>query len=190
MDAEKTRKKMREKIRKEIEVPDKVTASVEGQILTLKGPKGETSIEIKSRLLSLRLEEGKIALESGKPTKENRKILGSFEAHIKNMIHGVLEPHNYTLKICSGHFPMTVSVTDNTLTIKNFLGEKVPRVLHLKKGAIVKVEAQLIHVTSANKEIAGQVAADIEQLTRRPGFDSRVFQDGCYLINKGGKELK
>ena len=92
--------------------------------------------------------------------------------------------------ICSGHFPMNVNVANNKLTVKNLLGEKVPRVLQLKEGADVKVEGDIIYVTSINKEIAGQVSADIEQLTRRPGYDGRVFQDGIYLINRDGKELR
>jgi large subunit ribosomal protein L6 len=62
--------------------------------------------------------------------------------------------------------------------------------LQIKEGATVKVEGDLINVTSTNKETAGQVSADIEQLTRRPGYDKRIFQDGIYIINKDGKELK
>ena len=85
---------------------------------------------------------------------------------------------------------MTVTISDNKLHVKNFLGEKVPRVLNLKEGTTVKVDGALIHVTSSSKELAGQVSGDIEQLTRRPGFDTRVFQDGIYIINKDGKELK
>ena len=117
-------------------------------------------------------------------------MIGTFVAHSNNMIRGSKENHTYTLKICSGHFPMNVSVSDSKLTVKNFLGEKVPRVLKLMEGATIKVDGNMIHITSPSKEIAGQVSADIEQLTRRPGFDTRVFQDGIYLTIKDGKELK
>ena len=85
---------------------------------------------------------------------------------------------------------MNVRITVNKLVIKNFLGEKVPRTLEFKNGVQVKVDGDLIHVVSNSKELAGQVSADIEQLTRRPGYDTRVFQDGCYIISKDGKELK
>ena len=85
---------------------------------------------------------------------------------------------------------MNVSVSNNKLSVKNFFGEKVPRVLQLKSGVDVKVEGDLIHLTSTNKEDVGQVSADIEQLTRRPGYDTRIFQDGIYIINKDGKHLK
>ena len=85
---------------------------------------------------------------------------------------------------------MNVSIAGNKFVVKNFLGEKVPRVLQLKQGAEVKIEGDMIYILSPNKETAGQVSADIEQLTRRPGYDSRIFQDGIYIINKDGKQLK
>lgn len=185
---EKGRKKG--KIAREIELPDGVAAALNGGFLSVKGAKGEIKRELKHHKISVKIGDKKILLESGKGTKEDKKILGSLTAHIKNMVKGSLHSHIYTLKICSGHFPMNVSIAGNKLVVKNFLGEKVPRVLQLKNGAEVKVEGDLIKVTSASKETAGQVAADIEQLTRRPGYDTRIFQDGLYLVNKGGKELK
>ena len=180
----------KEKITKETDLPDGVSASLIGNFLVIKGPKGESKRELKKQNVSVNIGDKKIMLEAGKATKENKKMIGSLAAHVKNMIKGSLHNHTYTLKICSGHFPMTVSVNDSKLYIKNFLGEKVPRVLQLKEGALVKVEGAMIYVTSPSKETAGQVSADIEQLTRRPGYDTRIFQDGIYIINKDGKELK
>ena len=178
------------KITKEIDVNDSVSASINNQVLLIKGPKGESNRKISKHNISVKIENKKITLESKRGTKEDKKIIGSLTAHVKNMIKGSMQNHVYTLKICSGHFPMNVSVSGSKLIVKNFLGEKVPRILELKQGADVKVEGDLIHVASASKEIAGQVSADIEQLTRRPGFDTRIFQDGCYIIIKDGKELK
>ena len=174
----------------EVPLPEGVTASVDGTTLSVKGPKGESKRELRQKNVSVRIEGQKIIFETKRSTKRDKKTVNSLVAHVKNMAKGVTENHIYTLKICAGHFPVTVTVSDGRLNVKNFLGEKVPRVLNLKQGATVKVEGQLIYVTSPNKEIAGQVAADIEQLTRRPGFDTRVFQDGLYIIMKDGKELK
>ena len=177
-------------ITKEIELPDNSSASIDGQTFLVKGVKDDVKKVFKQHHISISVNGKKILLESKSDTKEDKKIIGSLIAHIKNMIRGSQHRHVYTLKICSGHFPMNFSAANNKLIVKNFLGEKVPRVLQLKIGADVKVEGDLIHVESANKEIAGQVAADIEQLTRRPGYDTRIFQDGIYIINKDGKELK
>ena len=184
------RTKRKGKITREIELPINVDASINGQILLIKGPKGEVKKEINQHNILLEAGNKKITLESKRETKKDKKIIGSLTAHIKNMVKGSMYNHAYTLKICSGHFPMNVSVSSSKLVVKNFLGEKVPRVLHLKHGADVKVEGDLIHVTSLNKEIAWQTSADIEQLTRRPGYDTRIFQDGIYIINKDGKDIK
>ena len=180
----------KEKLRKEIFLPDDLDARIDGQAIVLKAKDGEVKRVFKQKNISLKMEGKKIILESGKGTKEDKKLMGSMIAHLKNMIRGGQQKHAYVLKICSGHFPMNVGISNGRLTVKNFLGEKVPRILNLKQGADVKVEGDLIHVASTNKEVAGQISADIEQLTRRPGFDTRIFQDGIYIINKDGKELK
>lgn len=186
----KEKMKRKEKLVEEIKLPEDIIASVNNQFLLIKGPKGEVKRELTHRNISVKVEDKSIVLATQKGTKTDKKTLMSLVAHIKNMVRGSIQAHTYILKICSGHFPMNVSVTGNKLFVKNFIGEKVPRVLELKEDANVKVEGDLIYVTSTNKELAGQVSADIEQLTRRPGYDTRIFQDGCYIISKDGKELK
>jgi len=153
--------------------------------LTLKGPKGEVIRDFPNKNISMENKEGKVILKAPKFNKINKKLIKSSVSHVKNMVKGVAEGYKYTLKICSGHFPMNVSVSDKGLVVKNFLGEKVPRTLKLKDGAVVKVEGENIIVESTNKEIAGQVSADIEQLTRRTGYDGRIFQDGIFITIKG-----
>lgn len=183
-------KKSKETIKRSMELPEGVSASLINRILLIKGPKGEVKREIVQRKISIQANESGIHLESRGETKEDKKVINSLAAHIKNMIRGSMNNHQYTLKICAGHFPINASISGRKLIVKNFLGEKVPRVLDLKDNADVKVEGELIYVSSASKEIAGQVSADIEQLTRRPGYDTRVFQDGIYILSKDGKELK
>lgn len=184
------KEKIRKNITNEIDIPNGISVSVNNYVLTVKGPKGEVKKEMKQHIISVSVNQQKILFESKRNTKEDKKIMGSLVAHFKNMLKGSTENHNYVLKICAGHFPMNVSVSGSKLIVKNFLGEKVPRTLELKHGAEVKVEGDIIKVTSASKEIASQISADIEQLTRRPGYDTRIFQDGIYITNKDGKELK
>ena len=179
-----------EKLILEVEIPKGVSATFSHKMLTIKGPKGEIKREVKQKLVDTKIEGDKIIFSSHRNNRTNRKMVGSIAAHARNMVRGSQNPHVYTLKICSGHFPMTVAVQGNKLTVKNFLGEKVARVLEIKTGAEVKVNGDHVTVTCASKDTAGQVAADIEQLIRRPGFDSRVFQDGIYIINKDGEDLK
>jgi len=184
------RKNKNDKITAVINIPDTVSAVYNNKTLLIKGPNGEVSREFKHHGVGINVEDKKILLEANRTTKESKKTIGSLTAHIRGMIKGSQQAYVYKLKICSGHFPMTVSISNNMFIVKNFLGEKIPRTLQLKKGADIKVEGDIISITSASKEIVGQMSADIEQLTRRPGFDTRVFQDGCYIISKDGKELK
>ncbi len=176
---------------KVIEIPEGVEVTIEESIVKCKGPKGEIERNFKHPRYSFTLKDGSIVIGIvGKnPTMRDKMFLGTLESHIKNLIKGVTEGFVYKLKICSGHFPMNVSINNNQLVVKNFIGEKVPRVLDLKEGAKVNIDGDIITIESTNKEIAGTIASDIEKLTRRPGFDTRIFQDGIYIIEKAGKKV-
>ena len=114
----------------------------------------------------------------------------SFVAHAKNMQKGVTEGHHYLLRICSGHFPMNVTVSKNEFVVKNYVGERVPRSMKLPSGVEVKVNGRDITVDSTDKNLAGMVASRIEGLKKRANFDKRRFQDGIYIVIKDGKEVR
>jgi len=182
-------KKKRKELVVEIKMPKDVQVQLDKRILTLKGAKGEVKRSFLEKSIEIEHKDDAIILKATKFNQVNKKLVKSNTAHIKNMIRGSSEGHKYTIKICSGHFPMNVSVNNNQLIVKNFLGEKVPRVLDLKPGADVKVEGELIVVESSNKEIAGQISSAIELLTRRTGYDGRIFQDGLWIVTKDNKEV-
>jgi len=180
---------MKEDLIKELVLGEGITADLVDGFLKIKGPKGETTRQFVHPRIGLSIENKKIILKATKATKREKTLLGSMESHIKNMIWGVEEPHVYKLKICSGHFPMNVSVSGQELVIKNFLGESVPRTVTILPGAEVKVSGDEIIVSSPDKEVAGQTAARIESLCRITNRDRRIFQDGCYLVEKAGKKV-
>jgi len=133
----------------------------------------------------------KVTFVANKSSKREKKLVNTFVAHLKNMFRGVTYGHIYKLKICSGHFPMSVAVKDNLFEVKNFIGETIPRQLEFdSKNVSVKIEGTEIIVEGVDKELTGQTAASIEKLTKRLGFDNRIFQDGIYLIEKDGKPIK
>lgn len=178
-----------EKLSENIKIPEGVQASIKDAIMNIKGPKGEISRNVTDPKLKIEMREGKIILSTQRSTKRDKRTVGTFSAHINNMIRGVQKPYVYKLKICSGHFPMTVSITKGEIVIKNFLGEKVPRAAKLRPDATVKMDGDIITVESADKEAAGQTAAKIELLTSVRNRDLRVFQDGIYIIEKDGKAI-
>ncbi len=180
---------MKETIRREIALGSGVTATLQGTIINIKGPKGEVSHDFKHPKVHLAVEKEKVVLTVPKGTRREKTIIGSFESHLLNIIQGVQQPHVYKLKICSGHFPMTVAVTGKEVVVKNFLGESVPRKISILPGALVTINDKEIVVTGSEKEVAGQMAARIENLCRITNRDKRIFQDGCYIIHKAGKDI-
>ena len=174
----------------EIEIPHGTSVSIDKDIVNIKGPKGEVKKRLVYPNVALDVNGNNLSIQVKKSSKREKKIVGSFKAHIKNMIRGVNEGCIYKLKICAGHFPMNVSVEGDKFVVKNFLGEKVPRVLKIKPRAKVAVSGDIVTVEGIDIELVSQVAADIELLTRRTRFDTRVFQDGIFIINKNGEDIK
>ena len=84
---------------------------------------------------------------------------------------------------------MNVSVSGEKFIVKNFLGEKIPREMKIKKGVNIKIAGDQILIESSDVEIAGNTASNIEQLVKISKRDLRVFQDGIYLIEKAGEPL-
>jgi len=183
-------KKQKKEIKAEIEIPEGITIEIDKDIVKVKGKGGEVVKKLFNPNVKINKEGNKIVLKALKPTKRERKLVNTFRAHLKNMLKGANENYSYKLKICSGHFPMNVSVKDKEFIVKNFFGEKIPRVLKIKEGVNVKVEGDMVVVESSDKELAGQVAADIEQLVRRTRYDIRIFQDGIWICERAGKEIK
>jgi large subunit ribosomal protein L6 len=172
-----------------VNFPEGISASIDNGIVSIKGPKGVVSKNFKHPKVKIIIDDEGITFEIKKFTQKEKKIVQTFIAHLKNLFKGVTEGHEYKLKICSGHFPMNVSIKGNVFEVKNFIGEAVPRTYELKNDVDVKLNGEIIQVTGINKELVSQTAASIEQLTRRVGFDTRIFQDGIYIIDKDGKSM-
>ena len=179
----------KKELTEKIEAPQGVTISRDANELTISGPKGSVKRKFNNPKIKLEAAGNVITMSVKAASKREKAVLHAYVAHLKNYFEGVQNPFVYKLKICSGHFPMNVSISNKTLIIKNFLGEKVPRQVKLKEGVTIKVDGNSIVLESPDKELAGQTAADIEQATRRPGFDPRIFQDGIYIIEKSGKMI-
>ena len=175
-------------ISKEIEIPKSIEVKVEENKLIVKSSLGSLEKEFPFKL---EVKNGKIVISTDKSTRREGKILGTGEAHIRNMFFGLQKPFEYKLQICSVHFPVTaaVSLDKKFLTIKNFLGESIERKAKLMDNVEVEVEKDIITVRSADKEAAGQTAANIEKIAKVKNKDRRIFQDGIFIIEKPGKKI-
>ena len=181
---------MKEKLKplkEEIEIPEGVEVAIDGNEILVK--KGDREIKKKLPGVILESKDSKIIVQTKKSTKREYKVLKTYKAHINNMIRGVLEEYTYILEIAYVHFPMSVEhdKTNNKLIIKNFLGEKKPRIAKLIKEVDVEVDKNKIIIKSPDKELAGQTVTRIEKATHISNKDRRKFQDGIFLIEKPGR---
>ena len=177
---------MKQDLNETLPVPAGITVEVSDNTVHIKGPKGEVSRRFVIPRVAVELKAGNIVLSAKRATKREKAKLYSTLAHLKNMIRGVQSPFVYILKVCSGHFPMNISFANNKLAVKNFLGEKIPRVTVIPQGTALKIEADRITVSSCDPELAGRTASNIEQLTRISLRDKRIFQDGIFITEKAG----
>ena len=170
-------------ITEEIDIPEGVDVTL-GDDVTIKGPQGEVSRKFTYPNISMKKENEKIILETRFPKKKDKSMIGTIHSHINNMIVGVTEGFTYHMKIVFAHFPMTVKVSGDKVSIENFLGERNPRKADIVGSAKVQVKGDEVTITGINKEDVGQTMANLEQATKIKGRDPRVFQDGIYLVSK------
>ena len=112
-------------------------------------------------------------------------MVGTYEAHTKNMIRGVTEGFEYRMKVVYSHFPIQLKLQGNRLEIANFLGEKKARHARIEAGVTAKVANDEVVLTGIDRELVGTSAANIEHATRIRNRDPRVFQDGIYMVQRG-----
>ena len=100
------------------------------------------------------------------PNIREKAMVGTFHAHVRNMIHGVTEGYTYTLKIVFSHFPMKVAVKGDKVEIDNYMGGHAPRFANIVGGCKVKIAGADVTVEGNDIEAVGQTAANLERSTR------------------------
>ncbi len=163
----------------EVVVPEGVTLSIEkrptGVLVRAKGPKGEAEKFIVDPTLTVEVKDGRVEVSS-----ERKEMINTTKRHIANLIKGVTEGFKRKMVIRYSHFPIKVEVKGKEVIIKNFLGERAPRIAKIHGNAKVSVKGQEIIVEGTNIEEVSQTVANIRQATKIRGKDTRVFQDGIY----------
>ncbi|HWG90326.1 MAG TPA: 50S ribosomal protein L6 [Candidatus Thermoplasmatota archaeon] len=161
-----------------------VTLAKDGKV-TVKGPNGTLERTFRHPDIIVEKAGNDVVVRADYPVKKIKALVGTWGAHIRNMVAGSQKDYEYKMKVVFAHFPIKTKVAGDYLTIENFLGEKTARKARIIKGAKVKVGAEEIIVTGPDVEVVSQTAANIEQATKVRGFDVRVFQDGIYIETKG-----
>jgi len=157
-------------------IPEKVDVEVNDALIIVKGPNGAVQRKV-NKLISFSKKDKELNIDG-----KNRALVGTWEAHIKNMFIGVTNGFTINLKTIHAHFPMSIKVNGDVITIENFLGEKKPRKARRMGDTKVDVKGQLVTLSGPDKEDVGNTYGSLRQATKIKEKDGRVFQDGIYKV--------
>jgi large subunit ribosomal protein L6 len=161
-----------------MKIPEGAKVEVNGQQVKVSGPKGTLSMAFSYPGLSLAANGDEFTASGPK------EMIRTVEAHVKNMAIGVTKGYTLKAKAIYAHFPITVEVKGKEILIKNFLGEKQPRRASIVGQTKVEAKGQEITISGPSKYEVGQTFSNLKAATRIRDRDSRVFQDGFYIVEE------
>jgi large subunit ribosomal protein L6 len=167
----------------DVKVPEGVKVEVKKEEVVLGF--NDLSKGIKFNCKKINVSNAGGSIEVSLKGKENRKSVAelySLKAHILKVFKGFNEPYIKKLEVVYAHFPVSIEIKKNEVLIKNFLGERIPRIASIIPGVEVKVEGQKITVKGFDKDGVGQTASNIVRSVKIKNKDIRVFQDGVYYV--------
>jgi large subunit ribosomal protein L6 len=173
--------------KKPVPVPSGVTATVSGQTVKMKGPKGELSFTVPAEL---RVAQGKTGIEVTPidETKRARAMWGMSRTQIVNLIDGVTKGYSHTLEIQGVGFRAALKGKDLQLQV-GFSHD----VIHpVPQGVDVKVSGakqEIVTVSGIDKQKVGQMAAEIRASRPPEPYQGKgVRYQGEFILRKEGKK--
>ena len=144
-------------------IPENVNVNVDENKITVKGPKGELSLDL-IKTIKVNVEGNTLTVEKLKNDKFTNQMHGTTNANINNMIIGVSEGFKKGLEILGVGYRFAVS--GNVLTIQ--AGYSHPVKLDIPTGITVNaISGTEIEVSGADKIVVGEFAANIRKV-RQP----------------------
>ncbi len=166
-----------------IKIPEKTTVTVDGPLVTVKGPLGELSRSFKSDIL-IAVENGEVTLKPNKSDVDLSPLWGTYGSHIANMVKGVNAPYQKKLIIEGVGFRAEAS--GNKLTMQ--LGFSHPVVMEVPAGITLTTEKGVMMISGIDKELVGQFAARVrDQKPPEPYKGKGIRYDTEVIRRKEGK---
>lgn len=171
-----------------IEIPAGVTVQVKDHVVTVKGPKGELSLEI-NPAITVEQEGNQLEIKRPNDERENRAMHGLYRALIHNMVVGVSEGYKKEMELVGVGY--RANATGQVLELS--LGYS--HAIYIKLPKEIKVEAKternknpLIILESADKQLLGQVCAKIRSLRKPEPYKGKGIKFvGEVIRRKSGK---
>ena len=171
-----------------ITVPSGVELSIQGNVVSVKGPKGELTQEV-DEVISMVYADNVLTLSRPNDDKEVRSKHGLYRALIQNMITGVSEGYKVQLQMVGVGFRAAAQGQQLNLS----LGYSHPIIIELPKEVKLeaetkKGEAPLVTLSSHDKQLLGTVAAKIRSLRKIEPYKGKGVRFlGEQIRRKAGK---
>ena len=167
-----------------IEIPAGVTVDLQGQHITVKGPKGELSRDIHEDI-KVAVEGNEILVTRPSDNKNHRALPGLTRALVANMVTGVHDGFSKKLEINGVGYRAAKQGNKLVLT----LGFSHPVEMEAPAGITIDVPNQTeIVVSGADKEVVGAVAADIRKWRKPEPYKGKgIRYEGEVVRRKAGK---
>ena len=170
-----------------VPVPTGVDVSIDGQTVTVKGPKGTLSHRV-AEPITVSAEDGTIAVLRPDDERESKALHGLSRTLIANMVTGVTDGYVKRLEIVGTGYRVTAEGKDLVFA----LGYSHPVPIKAPEGITFAVEAPTrFSVAGIDKQQVGEVAAKIRKLRKPDPYKGKgVRYAGEVIRRKAGKAGK
>ena len=171
-----------------ITVPSGVEVSIDGRRVVVSGPKGSLDHEVPGKI-TIRREDDTLLVERPNDERENRALHGLTRSLVNNMVVGVHEGFSKELQIVGVGYRAVVAGSDS---LELQLGYSHPVMVTAPEGITFEVpEPTRIIVSGVDKEVVGQVAADIRGHRKPEPYKGKgIRYAGEHVARKAGKAAK
>ncbi len=166
-----------------VTIPAGVTVTFDGGVLTVTGPKGTLTRDIRKDV-NIEIEGTTVTLTPGKTTMAPA-LWGTYAAHTRNMIKGVTTGFEKILEIEGVGY--RAEVKGNQLVLNVGFSHPVP--LDVPAGITALVEKSVITLTGSDKDALGQFAANVRKVRKPEPYKGKgIRYRGEFIIRKQGKK--
>ncbi|HWC63776.1 MAG TPA: 50S ribosomal protein L6 [Rhizomicrobium sp.] len=171
--------------KKPVALPKGVTASVDGQTVKVKGPKGELSLKLVPEV-SAQVDEHGITIIPDKASERAGQMWGLSRSLVNNLVVGVTQGFTQKLEIQGVGY--RAAVQGKTLNLQLGFSHDVP--YPIPSGiSIVTEKPTSIAISGIDKQLVGQVAAEIRGWRPPEPYKGKgVRYEGEYVRRKEGKK--
>jgi large subunit ribosomal protein L6 len=168
-----------------VAIPSGVTAEIQGDTLSVKGPKGTLAMGL-SDLVTYNVEDGSIAIKPANDTKAARSHWGMQRTLVANLVDGVTQGYTKVLEITGVGYRANAQGK----RIKLQLGYSHDVDLEVPEGLEVKTPDQTtVEISGIDKQAVGQFAAEIRRWRKPEPYKGKgIKYRGEYIFRKEGKK--